>query len=153
AIRTCTVLVLRRARPAHRASTPTLGGYGGSSPHPSEAREIDSAETVAAAAGAGDVGVVDGETRTHQTVAEVEGRTPDHLGRLGVDDHAHITELFDDVGVVDLAVEKQLVRETRAATGTHGHPQRQTWLVLGGQQLADLGDCGVGQSHGLLGPV
>src|SRR5690606_9352679 len=36
-----TVLVLRRARPAQRASTPTLGGYGGSSPHPSEAREIN----------------------------------------------------------------------------------------------------------------
>src|SRR5690606_30132185 len=36
-----TVLVLRRARPAQRASTPTLGGYGGSSPHASEAREIN----------------------------------------------------------------------------------------------------------------
>src|SRR5690606_30132184 len=32
---------LRRARPAQRASTPTPGGDGGSSPHASEAREIN----------------------------------------------------------------------------------------------------------------
>ncbi len=49
-----------------------------------------------------------------------------------------------DVVGGDVAVEEHLVGEAAAATGPHGHPERQGVVALGGDELTNLVGCTVG---------
>src|SRR5690606_40123126 len=109
-----------------------------------------SAEAVAAPAGAGDVGIVDGEPGPHEPVLEVESGSPDHLRRLGIHHDPHVAEFFNDIALFDLAVEEELVRETGASAGTYRHAKGQARLALGRDQLTDFGHGRVGESDGGL---
>src|SRR5690606_14856449 len=107
----------------------------------------ESGERVAAAAGVGLVRVLDGEPGAHQPVAVVEDGALDHFGAGRVDDDLDVTEALDDVVLLDLGVEVHLVLETAAATRPHRHPEGETGLVLGSDQLRNLGLGGLGEGH------
>src|SRR5262249_18254147 len=115
-------------------------------------RPLTSGERLAAAAGALRVRVVDREPGVLETVAIVERSAREVLGAGRVDDHAYpvAVDLLDVVGGL-LAVEEHLVREPRAPTRAHGHAETELRLVLGVEELLDLGRRGFGENDH-LGP-
>jgi hypothetical protein len=102
-------------------------------------------ERRAAPAGAGGVGVVVGETGFGQGVLVVERGAVEELGARRIDHDLHAGVVGRDVVVVDVGVEEHLVAESRAATGAHGHAQRQGVVALSRDEVLDLDGRGVGE--------
>src|SRR5690606_5864985 len=109
------------------ASPLTLGTPPGSRDVPGPAL----AEALPAAAGALRVRVVDGEPGALQAVLVVERGALEQHGARRVDDDLDPGELGGLVVVGHVGVEEHLVAEARAATGTHGHAQREVGDALG----------------------
>src|SRR5215218_9441567 len=92
----------------------------------------------AAPAPALDVGVVDGETGTHEAVHVVELRARDVRDAHRVDEHPDALGLEDLVVVGDLVVEVDAVLETGAAPGPDADTQREVFLAFLGHEGLDL---------------
>src|SRR5215217_679877 len=92
----------------------------------------------AAPAPALDVGVVDGETGTHEAVHVVELRARDVRDAHRVDEHPDALGFEDLVVVGDLVVEVDTVLETRAAPGPDADTQREVFLAFLGHEGLDL---------------
>src|SRR4029077_2966746 len=142
-------------RRTRRRSPRRCTGSGRATAPPERGRrtqESCSGEGLAAAAGALRVGVVDREPRVLQAVLVVERGPREVLGTGGVDDHAYAlaVDLLDVVGGL-LAVEENLVGEARTAARTHGDAKAELRLVLGLEELLDLGRSGFGENDH-LGP-
>jgi hypothetical protein len=106
---------------------------------------LESAERVAAAAGAAGVRVVDAEPGLLQPVLEVQGGPLQKAGAGGVDDHADGAEGRGQVVVSQVRVEEHLIAEPGAATGAYRHPQGQLRVPLLLEQLGHLGGGAVGE--------
>src|SRR3954454_15205731 len=87
-------------------------------------------ERVAAGAGAGRVGVVDGEALLLDGVDEVDHRAVEVGHAHPVDDDGHAVEVGHDVAVEGALVEEQLVAQTAAAAGLDRDPQREVVATL-----------------------
>src|SRR5918993_993830 len=96
-------------------------------------------EGLAAGAGAGGVGVVDGEARLLEGVEVVDGGAAEVGGAHLVGHHGHAVDLAADVAVQGAVVEEQRVAEPGAAARLDGDTQREVVATLAGQQVADLG--------------
>src|SRR6478752_9639609 len=123
---------------------PATGASGGGPPR-------DSAEGVAAGAGAARVGVVDREALLLDGVGEVDRRAVEVGSAHPVDDDLDPAEVADQVTVEGALVEVELVDQAGAATGLHAHAQAQVVATLLLEQALDLGSGDVGQQHAVRG--
>src|SRR6478672_9747593 len=99
----------------------------------------DSAEGVAAGAGAARVGVVDREALLLDGVGEVDRRAVEVGSAHPVDDDLDPAEVAEQVTVEGALVEVELVDQARAATGLHAYAQAQVVTTLLLEQALDLG--------------
>src|SRR6476660_7839570 len=113
----------------------------------------DSAEGVAAGAGAARVGVVDREALLLDGVGEVDRRAVEVGSAHPVDDDLNPVEVANQVTVEGALVEVELVDQTGAAAGLHAHAQAQVVATLLLEQALDLRGGDVGEDDAVGGSL